>query len=144
MWQLMWNKLLYVYTNSYGTQGTRTGKYYHDGSYEWLDITTGGYFVIAACIAIVLSIVICACWDAIADAYWRFVNRHKIKSLTIKINGNAMSPHKLDKLTDDVNVILAGKKLPEILSAHNLSATDIVGMSAVPQHDCFLFTVWYK
>ena len=68
----------------------------------------------------------------------------KIKSVTIRIQGKDMSEFKLEKMNGDINDIMAGDRLPGILRTHKLSATNIISMSAIPQHDSFLFTVWYK
>jgi len=140
MWHLVWNKLLYVYTNSYG----KYPKYVQPEPYNWEEASVWAYLVLAGLVGTFIMAITFACWDMVSDTYWRFMNRHKIKAVTVRIQGKDMSEFKFEKMTGDINDIMAGNRLPGILRTHKLSATDIISMSTVPQHDCFLFTVWYK
>lgn len=139
MWHLIWNNLLYVATNSYGEY-----RYTRSQPFSWESASVWAYIIPAGLVVLFIAFGVYAFWDSVSGAYWRHVNRNKIKAVTIRVNGKDMSEYKFAKTTEDINAIMAGDRLPGIRRMHKLSAADIVGMSTVPQHDCFLLTVWYK
>ncbi len=142
MWYYHLYNMLYVLTNEYGKRYNIYNSNYK--AYDWTEAGAGSWFALIVLIALFGGATTYLCWDLVVKHWVEFRDRKKIKTITIKINGKDMSPYKVDKLTDDVNEILMGKRLPQILETHKLSADDIISMSTVPMQDCFLFTIWYK
>ena len=83
-------------------------------------------------------------WDEIVGYYYKWHERGKVKSVTIDVSGHVSNIEKLEQLTEDVNTILAGQKLPQISRAHKLNANNIIGISVMPGKSSLLYTIWYR
>jgi len=136
----------HLYNTLYITAAGHGRRYntYNSQPYDWSETTYGAWFVFTIIIGLACAVMIYFSWGTISDWYINYINRHKIKTVTIKLKGRNLSQSKIIKLNDDVNTILSGDRLPQILKKHKLSAADIISMSTVPLEDCFVFTIWYK
>ena len=83
-------------------------------------------------------------WDEIVAYYYKWHERGRVKSVTVDLYGNVSNLEKMEQLTEDVNAILAGQRLPQISRAHKLSAENIIGISVIPGEFSLLYTIWYK
>lgn len=125
------------YVNRYGTSAY---------TYDPAGPSDMALFLFILWIMIILGIgfVLYQFWEDLS-VYWKeFVDRNRVKTVVIEVDGHFMNMLKFDKLTEDVNGILQGQKLPQISKVKNLNAKNILGVSTTPGKNCNIFTIWYK
>jgi hypothetical protein len=87
--------------------------------------------------------IIATSWPVITD---KIKQRNKIRNFVIKVNGPIMTDDKFGCLNDDINRILEGSKLSEVVGDGNKELThkNIIGITDMPGQSCHYFVVWFR
>ena len=104
---------------------------------------SGGVTMTIIVLVFCLMAVTATAWPVIVE---RMKERNKIRNFVIRIKGSAMTDDKFKYLNDDINWILKGSKLSEVVgdSKKELTHKNIIGITDMPGEDCHYFVVWFR
>ena len=104
---------------------------------------TGGTIVTVIILVLCLMSIIATAWQPIVE---KIKERNKIKNFVVKVNGFVMTDDKFKCLNEDINRILKGSMLSEVVgdSKKGLTHKNIIGITDMPGEGCHYFVVWFR
>ncbi len=104
---------------------------------------TGGIIMTVAVIGFSLTAIAATYWPIAMD--W-IKERNKIRNFVVKVRGPVMTSDKFGCLNDDINLILGGSKLSEVVGDNKKQLTNknIIGITDMPGENCHYFVIWFR